>query len=188
MRTTGPWAARDGGRVGRTRVLLTGGLAVGLLGLAGCTGTVPGTATAAGTTTSSAPSSSSSSSSSSAPSSSSSSPSPTIADEDLDETLVCVLLNLGFIDANSQYLDWQAATAAGTPPPVPTEQVAATLDQAVADNQGSVAEAREGAVRTAGQAVLDQATALAAAMRAGGGLDASALGAAFDQLDAACPD
>ena len=183
MRTTGPWAARDGGRVGRTRVLLTGGLAVGLLGLTGCTSTVPGTATAAGTTTSS----SSSSSSSSAPPSSSS-PSPTIADEGLDETLVCVLLNLGFIDANSQYLDWQAATAAGTPPPVPTEQVAATLDQAVADNQGSVAEAREGAVRTAGQAVLDQATALAAAMRAGGGLDASALGAAFDQLDAACPD
>jgi hypothetical protein len=166
-------------------VLLTGGLAVGLLGLAGCTSTVPGTATAAGTTTSSAPSSPSSSSSSPPPSSSSS---PTIADEDLDETLVCVLLNLGFIDANSQYLDWQAATAAGTPPPVPTEQVAATLDQAVADNQGSVAEAREGAVRTAGQAVLDQATALAAAMRAGGGLDASALGAAFDQLDAACPD
>jgi len=185
VRTTGPWAARDGGRVGRTRVLLTGGLAVGLLGLTGCTSTVPGTATAAGTTTSSAPSSPSSSSSSPAPSSSSS---PTIADEDLDETLVCVLLNLGFIDANSQYLDWQAATAAGTPPPVPTEQVAATLDQAVADNQGSVAEAREGAVRTAGQAVLDQATALAAAMRAGGGLDASALGAAFDQLDAACPD
>ena len=185
MRTTGPWAARDGGRVGRTRVLLTGGLAVGLLGLTGCTSTVPGTATAAGTTTSSAPSSPSSSSSSPAPSSSSA---PTIADEDLDETLVCVLLNLGFIDANSQYLDWQAATAAGTPPPVPTEQVAATLDQAVADNQGSVAEAREGAVRTAGQAVLDQATALAAAMRAGGGLDASALGAAFDQLDAACPD
>jgi len=182
VRTTGPWAARDGGRVGRTRVLLTGGLAVGLLGLTGCTSTVPGTATAAGTTTSS----SSSSSSSSAPPSSSSA--PNIADEDLDETLVCVLLNLGFIDANSQYLDWQAATAAGTPPPVPTEQVAATLDQAVADNQGSVAEAREGAVRTAGQAVLDQATALAAAMRARGGLDASALGAAFDQLDAACPD
>ncbi|MCW2582494.1 MAG: hypothetical protein JWQ53_1284, partial [Klenkia sp.] len=162
------------------RGLLAASLAAGALALPGCTSTVPGAATAAGTT-----SATTTSSSSSAPSSPS--PSPTIADEDLDETLVCVFLDLGFIDADSQYLDWQAATAAGTPPPVPTEQVAAALDQAVADNQGSVAEAPEGAVRTAGQAVLDQATALGAAMRSGGGLDATALSAAFDQLDAACP-
>lgn len=176
--------------LGRTTAVL--GLAVGLsASLGGCAGTVPGTAAPVATTTSSPAATSTPSTSSPSPSSSSSSSSsaqPTVADTDYDSSAMCLFLNLGFLDVNGQYLDWQAATVAGTTPPVPTEQVAAAIDAAVTENEGYVAEVDPGPVQEAGLAVLGEARALTAAMRAGGGTDPSSFTAAFDGLDAVCPD
>ena len=81
------------------------------------------------------------------------SPAPPVADTDIDQSRVCLLLPVRF----------EQLLAEGRPP----AEVAAGLEDAVARSRPIVDEAPDGVVRAAGEALLAEATGLVAQLRAG---------------------
>ena len=78
---------------------------------------------------------------------------PPLADTDMDESRVCLLLPVAF----------EQLAAADRP----ASEVAADLEDAIARSRPIVDEAPDGAVRAAGEALLAEASGLVAQLRAG---------------------
>jgi hypothetical protein len=98
-----------------------------------------------------------------------------LADADIDRSRLCLLLPAGFSTAVEHL--------AG--PARPGPDVAAELEDGVAHGRPLVLGVPAGAVRDAGQSVLDRAAALASAVR-GGAVDDTPFRTSLSALDTAC--
>lgn len=157
-----------------------------LLGLvSACTSTVSGTASYGGPPPTTEESSADSSEEASSDESTDSS--PTEDGPGLDETLICLTVQIAYTTANQNFVAFADATNNGTPTTLTAETVAADFDAAITDVAGDLATVPPGEVFDAVTAAQTAATALRDGLRAAApGASNADLIAALDAADTAC--